>query len=218
MWGVLFAIGFFIFIGIGYWWTGVLEKRRREDLIRLAQELGLELSWQLMPGDQNRFDRFVLSKKGYRRKSGICLTAETDQTRMTIFDFDFETGQGKNKEIAHFVFTMCIDSQLQAPQLSLRPSTWGARLAEFVGRRDIDFPEDPEFSKTFVLRGPDEEAIKRFFTPSRRRAMLAYPEQNLEICDNTILIVRRNTRLDAKMVKSYMNETLRITRALVGSS
>ncbi len=40
------------------------------------------------------------------------------------------------------------------------------KFGKALGFQDIDFTSHPKFSKMFVLQGPNEEVVRKFFTPS----------------------------------------------------
>src|SRR3989475_9165166 len=65
------------------------------------------------------------------------------------------------------------------PRFCCTPEGFWDRLAQRFGRQDFDFVEDPEFSAAYQLRGDDEAAIQRLFTPDVRRRLVATPGQHV---------------------------------------
>lgn len=57
------------------------------------------------------------------------------------------------------------------PSFALAPETAVSQFKEFFGAQDIDFADDPVFSRFYVLNGTDEAAVRRLFTPSVRHAL-----------------------------------------------
>ncbi len=56
------------------------------------------------------------------------------------------------------------------PMFTLVPAnTYLFRIGK--SRGDIDFPEDPSFTKTYIVTGPDAAAIRSVFTPALRAAI-----------------------------------------------
>ena len=51
----------------------------------------------------------------------------------------------------------------QVPRFALTREGLLHRVGAALGFQDIDFDEDPEFSKRFVLKGDDEHAIREIF-------------------------------------------------------
>ncbi|MEC9473853.1 MAG: hypothetical protein VX584_04130, partial [Actinomycetota bacterium] len=53
---------------------------------------------------------------------------------------------------------------LQLPTFVIRPENLFHKIGSTFGYQDIDFDAHPTFSKRYLLRGPDEEAIRNTFT------------------------------------------------------
>ena len=49
------------------------------------------------------------------------------------------------------------------PRFELKPEGFFDRIGSVLGGHDIDFAEDPEFSRACRLKGPDEPAIRETF-------------------------------------------------------
>jgi hypothetical protein len=216
--GAFIAISVMMCLGLVYWWATVHEKKRREKLITMAQSLGLEISWELAPADMERFKRFEIATKGRRQNVNMVLCADTGETRLVVFDYEYVKGQGKNRIERIFSVALCTDSRLKAPKLSLSPESWGTNIAAFVGARDINFNEDPEFSKAFQLLGNDEDSVRRFMNRSRREALLAHPRIKLEVDGDALLVMQPHIRLDAESVRTYMSQALTANQLMIGES
>lgn len=205
---VLIPIVIMVGLGLVYWWATVQDKKRRQKLVEMSQELGLELSWELAPHDNERFRRFDISRKGRLQSIQMALCADTGDTRMVIFDFRYVQGHGKHRVDRFFSMVLCTDRRLQAPKLMLEPESWSNALATLVGVRDIDFQEDPKFSSTFHLVGSDEDSVRRFLNATRRNALLAHPSIRLEVDGDCLLVSKPHMKLDAENVRVYMSEAL----------
>ncbi len=213
--GFLIPLTIMIGLGVFYWWATVLEKKRREKLLELAKGLGLEIAWQLDPADHQRFRRFEISQKGRVQHVKTVLCAYTGQTRMVVFDYEYVKGHGKNRVNRIFSMVLCTDARLKVPKLALEPESWGTAIASFIGVQDIDFDDDPEFSKAFQLQGTDEASVRQFMNPSRRKAILAHPAMHLEADGDTLLIMQPHFRLDAENVRKYMAQALAATEIMI---
>jgi len=63
------------------------------------------------------------------------------------------------------------EDDLDLPQFALAPhrkGIVGAIFASLVGGLDINFDDSPEFSKTYLLHGWNEQAVRALFTPAIR--------------------------------------------------
>jgi hypothetical protein len=199
----------------GWFYLGHLEKRRRERVIALAKELGLELNWQLPDEDQTRFRPFEISSKGRNQRTAMTLVADNGQTRISLFDYSFVTGSGKHQTTNNLTVAMCRDARLQSPALKVEPASFLSRMGTLVGYQDIDISEDPEFSKAFLVRGEEEEAIRRFLTADRRATIMQQPKQHVAILGDTMILVRRHKKLDEQQVKPFLAEALQMVNVMI---
>jgi hypothetical protein len=213
---VFIPIAILLGLGLVYWLSTVYEKKRREKLIELAQTLELQISWELAPQDKERFEKFPVATMGHRQHVKTVLCADTGETRMVVFDFEYTKGHGKNRVNRVFSMALCTNSRLRAPKLALQPESWGTSLAAMVGVQDIDFAEDPAFSSAFQLQGSDEEAIRQFLNETRRKALLSHPTMRLEIDGDSLLVWMPHFRLNADSVRMFMSQALDATNIILG--
>lgn len=214
--GFLIPIAIIAVFALVYWWSTVMEKKRREELITLARSLNLEISWQLAPQDAERFRRFEVSSMGHTQNVNMVLCADTGQTRMAVFDYEYIKGHGKHRVRRVFSMVLCTDARFNAPNLSLQPETWSTAIAALVGYLDIDFNEDPAFSSMFQLGGTNEEAVRLFMNEARRKAFMANPQIRLEIAGDALLVMQPHFRLTAESVRTYMSQALTATQIILG--
>jgi hypothetical protein len=64
-------------------------------------------------------------------------------------------------------------SLLSLPEFELRSENMFHKIGKAFGCQDINFESHPEFSKRYLLRGADEEAVRTFFTPEMRVAWVS---------------------------------------------
>ena len=83
-------------------------------------------------------------------------------------------------------------------------------LAEIFGAQDIDFQENAEFSKRYLLRGTDEAAIRRTFTSSALAWFSGAPGWRVQAHQGMLLIFREGKFVDPAEVPAYAAEALRI--------
>lgn len=140
------------------------EKQRREGLARIAEELSFSFQAADDEGLLTRFGQFELCSVGRSRRAFNCLRGETQNVAVTIFDYRYRTGSGKNSS-THTQTVVGIESEdLDLPQFSLQPEHFFHRLLNAFGYQDVDFGDFPEFSRKYLLRGQNEEAVRQLFT------------------------------------------------------
>jgi hypothetical protein len=163
------GMGLIIFGGIGLLVVGGIavsswsQKKRKEAWQRVAEELGLPFV------DKNND---VLGKcaamKVFQRGSGRrfynALEGDAGDTKITIGDYRFTTGSGKNRTT--HVQTRCVlqSATMQVAHCYLRPeNAIFDKLGAMMGGQDINFADDPEFSGGYVLQGDHEPAVRNLF-------------------------------------------------------
>lgn len=164
-------MGFIPFIIIGLiivgsmgWYSSHQAKKRTEACQVQAGAMGLEFA---ETADEliERLGDFALFKRGRRKKTRNVLTGDAGDVKISIFDYRYTTGSGKNKRIHKQTVVLLESANVQAPSFSMRQQGFFDKFGKVLGFQDIDFTSHPKFSKMFVLQGPDEEAVRRFFTP-----------------------------------------------------
>jgi len=138
------------------------EKKRTAALSVIASEIGLAFSAtqddNLLAGMQD----FSLFNKGHSRKMRNVMKAEGETTTLAIFDYQYTTGGGKHQRCHSQTLISLESDSLSLPRFTLWPERLLSKLGAMIGAQDIDFVEHPEFSKSFVLKGDDESAIRDF--------------------------------------------------------
>jgi hypothetical protein len=95
--------------------------------------------------------------------------------RLRIFDYEYVTGGGRGSAAHPFTLALIDCGGCPVPDFDLKPESLIYKIGEIVGFKDIDLPAFPVFSDKYRLTGPDEAAVRMFFTPDRA----AWFERNL---------------------------------------
>lgn len=168
------GIGLIIFGAVGLVAVGVIafsihtQKKRTEAWQRVAGELGLPFV-----GDHSDILHTCATLKafarGHRRKFSNAIQGDAGDTRITIGDYRFTTGSGKQQST--HVYTMCVleSTRLSTPHCYLRPEVAiFDKLGSLLGGQDINFDDDPEFSRAYVLQADTEAAARELFDEPTR--------------------------------------------------
>ncbi len=107
-------------------------------------------------------------------------------------------------------------SARRIPDFVLAPENLFHKIGQAFGYQDIDFESHPDFSKRYLLRGPDEAAIRAAFAP----AALSYLEQHVgwhvEVKDETAAVYRAGKRVKPEDLPTFLEDARAILRVLVG--
>ena len=149
----------------------VLEKKRAAALEQVALEMGFHYEHDGQPLEGPARASIQLFQHGHSQEVHNVLRGRAMGSEAAIFDHQYTVGYGRNEQI----FRQSVAAfriAPNAPVFQLCPENFMHRLGSAMGYQDIDFDGNPEFSRRYLLRGPDEAAIRMFFNPG----MLAYLE------------------------------------------
>lgn len=109
--------------------------------------------------------------------------------------------------------TASADSQLEAlivkpssdiPVFVLEQEGIFEKVTDLASRKDIDFATYPVFSDKFLLKGPDEVAIRSFFHPGIIRKIEQYPHFHMESNGEAIILYRFDKAGDDESVSELI--------------
>lgn len=165
-------------------------RKRREGLAETAALMGYsyEESDDSFP---SRYQQFEIFTKGHAKRATNIMKGKTLQAEACVLDYRYTTGGGKNSSTHYQTVCMLRSPDLKLPRFELRRELgFVDRIVEAFTGQDIDFEEDPEFSKKIALRGESVDAVRRLFRPEVRAHFLRYAVGyfQFEGRDNTLLV------------------------------
>lgn len=171
---VLGALFWPVFIGGGLLLWRYLQKKRTEAMKAVASDLGLEFSMATDDALLNKLQSISLFSPGKYHKMKNVMTSRKDSMNLAIFDYSYVDDRGDRSHHAHSALVIESDL-LRLPVFALHPEGLAERVLAALGNQDIDFDDHPKFSKSFVLEGEDEEAIRSVFDDEVIEALEALP-------------------------------------------
>ena len=165
--GALLFIGVVVlFIAASAYFSHASSKKRTEAFQTEAEAMGLQFNSDGSEAS-NRFSEFRLMNIGRSRKAQNLISGDAGDVKISIFDYLYTTGSGKNRRTTRQTIVALESTGINAPSFSMRrQGSFFDKIGKFFGGQDIDFESHPMFSEMFVLQGPDEDAVRRFFTPA----------------------------------------------------
>jgi len=162
---------------VSYVVSNIRRKKRTEAFQRVAGELGLNFSPQSNEFLITDLGWCELFSRGRDKKIMNLMRGSNEGREISVFDYQYVTGHGKSRRTVSSTVA-CLRSEGTAlPGFTLRPEGTWDKLSSVFGRADIDFDTHPKFSRSFVLDGEDEAAIRKLFAPP----VLDYYEQHAGI-------------------------------------
>lgn len=135
-------------IGLGIYF----EHQRREMWRKLAAEYGFRYTSYdpfNLPGRS-----FALFELGHSRKAYNVLAGDYEGVPVTLFDYRYTTGSGKNQS-THHVSALLARLDIFCRKLLIRPESFLDRFAALLGFDDINFEYDA-FNRAFNVKGDDK--------------------------------------------------------------
>jgi len=139
----------------------IQEKKRREALQMIANQLGLSFS---QPRDYSLADSYGFldrlragkNRYAYNVMRGSGKHGET----VCLFDYHYETtstdSKGRTTTHNHYYSVYTLIMPKNFPELIIEPEGFFAKIAQALGFDDIDF-ESHEFSSRYKVKSPDKK-------------------------------------------------------------
>jgi hypothetical protein len=214
MWFALFSI-LFIFLIIGvivvvavYSWQK--EKERTRVLQATATQLGWSFAASAPLNMIAGLERFALFNSGQGRRITNFMYGEASGTKAAVFDYAYTTGSGKNRQTHYQSVVYLEPGNLSLPYFSLRPEGLLSKIFTAFGYQDIDFGQRPEFSRQYILRGQDEQAIRRTFNDRLLAFYESYPGTSTDGGGNQLFVYRGGYRFQPQEIQSYVGLGLEV--------
>lgn len=142
-----------------------LERRRREKIEKWAAEA----DWRFDPaaiGIEPVLSELPLFSTGHSRKACnlVAKRSAHGADEFWIFDYEYTVGHGKHRRTHRQTIAAFPNIAANLPAFQLGPESFFHKIASSFGYQDIDFEAHPMFSKKFLLRGAEEQAIRALFS------------------------------------------------------
>ena len=133
-------------------------------MAQIAAGLGFEF---FPTGDSVYLARLAgleLFSRGRQKKLWNLLRGTSHSFEVNIFDYSYVTGSGRRSRTWRQTIICLQSPALRLPDFMLSPKSFWNMIGAIFGHTEIEIEGHPVFSKMYVLRGSDPEAIRRTFT------------------------------------------------------
>lgn len=197
-----------------YFYNRAQQKKRTEALQQVTSELGLSFSPEGGPSIQSETVGFHLTNRGRAKKYRNVIVADTDDLKISIFDYQFTTGHGKSTRTHRQTITMVESKTFSMPSFRARPHGMLDVIGGALGFQDIDFDENIEFSNAYVLKSDDEAGTREFFTPRLLAFFASQKGLHFEANDSRFLRYIANNKIEAAQLRQTLAEGYKLFGAL----
>ena len=183
-----------------------LQKKRSDKIEAAARALGFTFRRWATKEDKALIVGSHLAKAGYARSVHNVLQA-SDPAELTMFLFDYSYAIGHIKDHDRSIGQTIIRMHsplLRLPPFSISPENTFSEIGKFFGDSDISFSEVPEFSRTYLLRGPDEAAVRQLFNSSIIQFFEQERDLTVEAAGDLMFLYRYNKIVKAEEMETFV--------------
>jgi len=119
------------------------------------------------------------------------LSCYKDWGLLQISDVIIMEGARQEKRETAVTVMELSDLEGHIPDFALEPEGLWSAFSELIHGKDIDFGDQPGFSRKYYLRGPDEAAIRDLFTPELRSFLEGREIMHIECYHNKLMLFPR---------------------------
>ena len=205
--GIVFSIFFVGLLILIFWRKG---KKRTEQFALISAELKLNF---FPKGSTSLFERlkpFYLFSKGRSRKIKNLMEGEANKVELAIFDYQYTTHGGQHPQTHRQSLLFIRSPKLNLPDFSLRPENVFHKIGSAFGDKDIDFETHPIFSKSYLLRGDNEAAIRGLFNNELLNFIQSQQKISIEGSSDQLIFYRHKNRVKPEEVESFMEEGFQV--------
>ena len=132
------------------------------------------------------------------------LSKYTDYGKLEITDITLTEGARMAQEDTKVTVLHVSDIDVIVPEFALEPEQLWTKISEMSTGKDIDFKDHPDFSKQYYLRGPNENAVREFFTETLIAYLETHDNIHVECHRNKLLIYKKRDQLDVAEIRAMI--------------
>ncbi len=202
--GIIAASAVVIVVALYY------ARKRTEALQGAALSLGLSFSKQADAALLPSLSQYHLFSQGHSKKAKNLLNGSVKAIDVTIFDYRYTIGSGKNSHTRSQTVILFKSNLLHLPLFTLRPENLFHKIGKAFGYQDIDMESHPAFSDKYLLRSKDEQACRELFTEN----ILEYYDQHQGLSTegggDRILFYRASKKVRPEGMQSFLEEGIQV--------
>jgi len=192
--------------------NGLAKKEIKLDEHQVAlATMAKNASWHFEPGKTmsfKDFDGFSFSKSGKIVYSQNLISGVFEDLRFIYSEIIYDTSlQTKSADsMLPALLLKKEDSNQSFPVFTVEKEGFFEKVSDLASNKDIDFDNHPVFSDKFLLRGPDEGAIREFFQAGILNLIESTPVYHIESNGKSIIIYRfdrKNTKKEVKQMIKF---------------
>jgi len=217
--GVIFFVVLLVLI---IWASTHFSKKRRNALKALAPSLGLNFGADKLRVDQPELvatSYFAHFQSGHLRSFENLLSGNRDGITIRIFDYSFTSGYGEARTTTLSTVALLNSETLALPcTVDIYPESVFSKLGAALGGQDVDLPEHPEFSRRFILKGSNAEAVRQLIDPSTAAFFESHLGLSVSGNSDHLLVFRGYRYLKPPEIGQLLEDAVSVFRLIAAGS
>lgn len=210
----LIILGACVLVGGIIYLAYMAEKKRAEAMQVACQAMGFAFEEKGDLGVLRTYGDLPIFDHGHSKQARNVMTGRVADREVKFFDYRYTTGSGKNSHTWRQSVALFPGGAPGLPDFALAPESFFHKIGQVFGYQDIDFDASPEFSSHYLLRGPDETAIRSSFSADALAFLAEQRGWNVEVRSGHIGIYRSSRRCKPEEAPAYLAESLNVLRAV----
>jgi hypothetical protein len=213
---VVIVLGLFVLVGVLMMATWKREQARTARFGDVALSMGLSFEPR---GDLDQLRALAdlpLYDRGHSRRARNVVSGRLHDDRVTLMDYRYTVGSGKHQKTHAQTVVVFPGAAHHLPDMQISPENFFHVIGQVFGYQDIDFESNPEFSKRYLVRGPDETAIRAALQPGALSLLASLSGWAIEVRSGSVGVYRPNERTDPDATAAFLDEAHGILRGLRG--
>lgn len=144
----------------------------------------------------------------------------TRDVPVVLFDYDVTTGSRNNRTLVRMTVAAFDASATPLPVFEAeggRQDRYTRLVDKVLGEKGIDFSDDPDFARAFVVTGADANAVQRVFSADARRLLLRHSEWMCRSTGRWLLMCWIGKRPTPAEFPAFVEEASAVMRAMTGA-
>ncbi len=152
---------------------------------------------------------------GHSKRAKNVMSGRRDAGEVRVLDYQYTTGGGKNSHTWRQTIALYPDGGRGLPDFEMWPENPIFRaLGRVLKWQDINFDSSPVFSASYILRGPDETAVRAAFTGEMLAFFAEHKGWTVQVRSGNVGIFRAGQRVKPEAISEFLEETAGILRGL----
>jgi hypothetical protein len=218
-WSLLLLIGLLVAVAVAVLFVSrAAERKRLEQLRSVAPMLGFSLDPEPRKMAESGLDpdllAFPLFTHGRSPRVRCVMRAPRVDGDEIVFDFRYTVSTGKSSHTVEQTVAAFRRRGARLPEFRLHPESLFDKLGQAFGGQDIDFESNEEFSKRYVLKGDDPDAVRALFERQAAMHFADHPGWSAEGGGEWLIVFRSSKREKPDDLRTWLDGVRTAARAL----